>query len=111
MRTYRRVMAEDRFRIKTFREAGLNQSEVAVRLGFHKSTVSRELARNVGGRGYRHKQAQSMSRKRQAWRSTPRKLNAELVKTVNRLLALKWSPQQISERLRHEGQVSVCYRS
>ena len=111
MRTYRRVMAEDRFRIKIFREADLNQSEVAVRLGFHKSTVSRELARNVGGRGYRHKQAQSMSRKRQAWRSTPRKLNAELVKTVNRLLALKWSPQQISERLRHEGQVSVCYET
>jgi hypothetical protein len=31
MRTYRRVTAEDRFRIKTFLEAGLNQSEVAVK--------------------------------------------------------------------------------
>jgi len=111
MRTYRRVTAEDRFRLKTYLDAGLNQSEIAVKLGFDKSTISRELRRNTGGRGYRHKQAQRFSEEGQSWRSAPRKLDAELVKTVNRLLARRWSPQQIAERLRHEGQASVSYET
>ena len=111
MSTYHRVTAEDRLLVKAYLDAGLNQSEVAVKLGFHKSTISRELRRNSGGRGYRHKQAQRFSQEKQAWRSNPRKLNRELVKTINRLLAKKWSPLQISERLRHEGNMSVCYET
>jgi IS30 family transposase len=111
MSTYRRVTAEDRLLVKAYLDVGLNQSEVAVKLGFHKSTISRELRRNSGGRGYRHKQAQRFSQEKQAWRSNPRKLNRELVKTINRLLAKKWSPLQISERLRHEGNMSVCYET
>jgi IS30 family transposase len=109
--TYHRVTAEDRLLVKAYLDVGLNQSEVAVKLGFHKSTISRELRRNSGGRGYRHKQAQRFSQEKQAWRSNPRKLNRELVKTINRLLAKKWSPLQISERLRHEGNMSVCYET
>lgn len=111
MSTYHRVTAEDRLLVKAYLDVGLNQSEVAVKLGFHKSTISRELRRNSGGRGYRHKQAQRFSQEKQAWRSNPRKLNRELVKTINRLLAKKWSPLQISERLRHEGNMSVCYET
>ena len=111
MSTYRRVTAEDRFKLKTYLDAGLTQSEAAVKLGFDKSTISRELRRNTGGRDYRHKQAQRLSQERQAWRAAPRKMDRQMVKTVNRLLARKWSPQQISERLRHEGRDSVCYET
>lgn len=111
MSTYRRVTAEDRFKLKTYLDAGLTQSEAAVKLGFDKSTISRELRRNTGGRGYRHKQAQRLSQERQAWRAAPRKMDRRMVKTVNRLLARKWSPQQISERLRLEGHESVCYET
>jgi len=111
MSTYRRVTAEDRFKLKTYLDAGLAQSEAAVKLGFNKSTISRELRRNTGGRGYRHKQAQRLSQERQSWRATPRKMNRQMAKTINRLLARKWSPQQISERLQLEGQESVCYET
>jgi IS30 family transposase len=111
MSTYRRVTAEDRFKLKTYLDAGLTQSEAAVKLGFNKSTISRELRRNTGGRGYRHKQAQRLSQERQVWRAAPRKMDKRMVKTINRLLGRKWSPQQISERLRFEGQESVCYET
>lgn len=111
MRTYRRVTAEDRLLIKAYLDSGLTQSDIAVKLGFNKSTISRELCRNTGGRGYRHKQAQRLRDERQSWRSTPRKMNAQMIKTVEKLLARKWSPQQISERLRHEGQSTVSHET
>lgn len=38
-------------------KAGLNQTEIAEIVAVHKSTISRELRRNIGLRGYRPKQA------------------------------------------------------
>lgn len=111
MGQYRRMTAEDRFQLKTYLDAGLSQSQAAEKLGFNKSTVSRELRRNTGGRGYRHQQAHKRSLERQEWRSKPRKMTAHMKKTINRLLANQWSPLQISERLRHERQASVCHET
>lgn len=111
MGTYRRVTVEDRFSLKTYLDAGLNQSEVAVKLGFDKSTISRELSRNIGGRGYRSKQAQRFSSERQAWRAEPRKMDRDMVRTVNRLIKVKWSPEQISNRLEREGQPTVSHET
>ena len=36
-------------------------TEIADVIGVHKSTVSRELRRNTGGRGYRPKQAHQLA--------------------------------------------------
>ena len=111
MSSYRRVTAEDRFKIKTYLDAGLNYSEAAVKLGFDKGTISRELARNTGGRGYRYKQADRLSQKRQAWRSDHRKMDARMQKTVGRLIKLKWSPKQISKRLEHERRPTISHET
>lgn len=111
MSTYRRVTAEDRFQLKTYLDAGLNQSQIAVKLGLNKSTISRELARNTGERGYRFKQAQKLCEERQSWRAAPRKMDRNLIETIERLLKNKWSPQQISERLRHEGKSTVSHET
>jgi len=37
-------------------------SEIAIKLNKSQSTISREIIRNTGGRGYRYKQAQKISR-------------------------------------------------
>ena len=111
MSTYRRVTLEDLIRLKSYLDAGLNQSEIAVKLGFNKSTIYREISRNKGGRGYRPKQAYQFALERQDWRSTPRKMNRGMVATINRLLAKKWSPEQISRRLAYEGEISVSHES
>lgn len=55
---YRRVTNEDRLLIKAYLDSGLNRSEIGIKLGFDRSTISRELKRNKGGRCYRVKQAQ-----------------------------------------------------
>ncbi|WP_200889355.1 helix-turn-helix domain-containing protein [Geoalkalibacter ferrihydriticus] len=43
---------EERYQIYALNAAGQNQSEIAQIIGHHKSTVSRELRRNPGHRGY-----------------------------------------------------------
>ena len=56
--SYRRVTHQDRLVIKASLQKGLSRTEIADKLGFHKSTISREINRNIGQRGYRPKQAQ-----------------------------------------------------
>jgi IS30 family transposase len=48
MSGYRRVTQEDRIRIKDALDAGLAKSAIADKLGFNKSTISREIRRNSG---------------------------------------------------------------
>jgi IS30 family transposase len=104
---YRRVTFEDRLQIKAYLDSGVNQTEVADKLGFHRSSISREIQRNSGGRGYRPKQAQLFANERQEYRLTPRKMFPELIAKIDEKLRLKWSPEQISNRLRVEGQPTV----
>lgn len=105
---YRRVTQEDRLGIKAYLEAGLNQSAIADKLGFHKSTVSREVGRNRGGRGYRPQQAQRFTDERQEYRRRPRKMLPEMIERIEVKLRLKWSPEQISNRFRVEGTPTVA---
>ena len=60
------------------RKAGHKQEEIAGLLGRSSSTISRELRRNRGLRGYRAGQAQRLSdaRRREAWKA--RKLTSEV---------------------------------
>ncbi len=57
MKHYHQLTREQRYGIYTLLITGHNQTEIAKAIGVHKSTVSRELRRNLGKRGYRHKQA------------------------------------------------------
>ncbi len=109
--TYRRVTLEDRFKIKTCLELGLYQNEIAVKLGFNKSTISRELSRNTGGRGYRLKQAERLSTERQAWRSNSRKMTKPIKESIDKLTRIKWSPSQISKRLSQENKLTVSHET
>ncbi|MFS1526179.1 helix-turn-helix domain-containing protein [Microbulbifer sp. 2304DJ12-6] len=55
MRHYKQLTYEQRCQIEAFKKSGFTQAEIAVALGVSQSTISRELARNSGQRGYRHK--------------------------------------------------------
>ncbi len=61
--TYTHLTREERYQIYALKKAGHKQYEIAELLERSKSTISRELARNCGGRGYRPKQAQGVDRK------------------------------------------------
>ena len=58
MKHYAQLTQEQRYQIDAYRKAGLNQTETAKKLRVDKSTISREIRRNRGQRGYRAQPAQ-----------------------------------------------------
>ena len=96
MRTYAQLTQEQRYQIYALMKMGHNQTEIAQVLEVHKSTISRELRRNEGKRGYRPQQAHSLARERRQ-KAVPR-ITAETWALVGRLLRQDWSPEQISGR-------------
>jgi IS30 family transposase len=107
MRTYSQLTQEQRYQIYALKKTGHTCSEIAEVIRVHKSTVSRELRRNRGQRGYRPQQAQNLALgRRQA--SIPR-ITAETWAVVERLLRLDWSPEQISGRLNKEQKVKISH--
>ena len=104
MSKYRRVTYEDRCQIYALSKGGTSQECIASVLGVSQSTVSRELRRNRGQRGYRFKQAEAKAQARQAMRSTPRKLTVPVRGKIEaKLRQMRWSPEQISGWLSDQG--------
>ncbi|MDO9545464.1 MAG: helix-turn-helix domain-containing protein, partial [Pelolinea sp.] len=58
---YKRLTLVQRYQIYALLKTGQNQVTVAKVLNVHRSTISRELRRNEGQRGYRPAQAQSIA--------------------------------------------------
>ncbi len=105
---YQQLTQEQRYQIYALQKAQFNQTEIATELGVHKATVSREVRRNRGGRGYRPKQAQELAVARLGLRAKPR-IRPETWRQVAHLLAQQWSPAQISGRLKLERQRPVSH--
>ncbi len=61
MRQYTQFIQEQRYQIYALTKAGHNQTEIARILEVHKSTISRELRRNRGLRGYCPQQAERLA--------------------------------------------------
>ena len=55
MRKPKQLTLVQRYQIAILLKTGHNQAQIAKHLGVHKSTISRELSRNLGKRGYRPK--------------------------------------------------------
>ena len=89
----------EREQIAHFRSHELSKAEIARRLGRHRSTIGRELARNGDGVNYWASSAQQKARARRQQR--PRKLDDEKLNEYVRCgLAQCWSPDQIAGRSR-----------
>jgi IS30 family transposase len=54
---YKHLSQIERYQIYSLIKANQSITQIAAQLGRHKSTISRELSRNEGLRGYRPKQA------------------------------------------------------
>ena len=107
MRTYVQLTQEQRYQIYALRKTGHSRTEIAAVIEVHKSTVSRELQRNRGRRGYRPQQAHSLAQERRQ-KGMPR-ITAETWAVVERLLRQDWSPEQISGRLKKEQKVCISH--
>lgn len=105
MRTYRQLTSEQRYQISGLKRIGHSQTEIAKELEVHKSTISRELSRNQGERGYRPNQAHEKAHERRAQATPKKRILAETWKVVEEQVRQDWSPEQISGGLR---QRAIC---
>ncbi len=110
MSYYTQLTREQRYQIYALMKAGLSQTAIARIIGVHKSTISREMRRNRGLRGYRPKQAHCFAEIRRAKAVTTR-ISSETWSLVVCLLRNDWSPEQISGWLAKEYQIRVSHES
>ncbi len=100
MREYRQLTEEDRIELYAMKQAGKPQNQIAAQLGVHPSTISRELARNSGLRGYRPKQAQQKTLLRRFTAGKAVKMTPETIDYIESKLHQQHSPEQIAERMK-----------
>ncbi len=97
--SYHHLTESERYQIGALLKAGNTQKQIAEILDRSPSTISRELARNRGQRGYRPRQAQQKADERQAKSAA----NAPVIPAaswndIEELLREDWSPEQIAGR-------------
>jgi len=101
---YHRLCAGDRVVIANMRQAGKNQIEIAQAIGSSQATISKELSRNCGERGYRPAQADRLATERKSLKRTrPTVMVGILKDEVEARLMIKHSPDQISKALVFKG--------
>lgn len=104
---YKRVTQEERTHIYHWRQEGHGVNEIARRLRRSASSISRELFRNTGLRGYRPKQAHELARQR-AQRPGPRRFTESVRRDAENRLKQGWTPEAICGRAKLGGRPSVC---
>ena len=107
MRTYRQLTQEQRYQIYALKKTKHSLAEIATVIGVHKSSVSRELKRNRGQRGYRPQQAHELAVDRR--QKAGSRITVEVWTVVESLLRQDWSPEQISGRLKKEQGVRISH--
>ena len=97
--TYTHLSQTERYQIHALMSAGQTQAKIAQILGRHKSTISRELMRGSGQRGYRPRQAQRLCDERSRCSRNALRIAPEVWDEAEALLGLQWSPEQITSHL------------
>lgn len=110
MQHYSQLTSEQRYQIYALLKKNHTQTDISRVVGVHKSTISREIRRNTGKRGYRPKQAHAMALQRRDDNVRVRILESTWQR-VEQLLREDWSPEQISLWLWEVGEQYVSHES
>lgn len=111
--TYSQLTSEERYTISVLRKEGLCTAAIARALGRHRSTIGREIARNLCHYDdtYRPSKAQRRTNgRRRRCREGLRHTQAQY-RRINALLAEKLSPEQISGHLRRSGEFLISHET
>ena len=110
-KTYNQLTYEQRCQIYALKKRGDSQRAIAEVIGVSQSTVSRELTRNEGKRGYRFKQAQEKAEQRRREANGPSKMTLDLIVKIEEKLRKDWSPEQASGWLLHSEETLVSHET
>ena len=108
MRGYTQLTQEVRYQIYILKKAKYSQAEIAGLLERDKSTISRELHRNRGLKGYRPQQAHNLALLRR-YDKVKTRIGDQVWQLVVSLIREKWSPEQIVGRVEMEQGVSISH--
>lgn len=102
MGTYSRLTRDDRYQIKALVDSGFSASEIAAKLGRHRSTIGRELRRCLRRR-YCPDRADNKSRLLRRSLRPKIRITGHLKEIIDEQLGLQLSPEQIAGRLKLIG--------
>jgi IS30 family transposase len=109
---YSHLTEEDRNHIYELKVEGKSITNIALCVGRDKSTISRELRRNKGKKGYRPRQAQQMSEARALNCANGRRIKPQVWQRAQyHLRHDQWSPEQIAGRFKREGQGAISHET
>ena len=109
--SYTHLSLEERHYIEIERKMGISLNKIAQALGRAQSTLSRELKRNIGQKGYRHNQANQKAEERHQSKFKKIKLTDDIKELINDYLKQDWSPEQIAGRLRYDGVIELHHET
>ncbi|WP_299587590.1 IS30 family transposase [uncultured Microbulbifer sp.] len=109
--SYYQLSENERYQIYSLKKAGHSQRAIAKLLERHPATISRELRRNTGLRGYRPGQAHKLSelRRRQAYKA--QKVTDGVWQQIVILTRKELSPQQTASYLKRHTGVSLHHET
>ena len=112
-KAYKHLTYAQRCQIYALKQQDFSQDLIAKAIGVSQGTISRELARNSGKRGYRFKQATVFAKERSiASKQKKRVMTTSLIEKIKIALTQEqWSPEQISGRFCLESGVKVSHDS
>jgi len=111
MNLYQHLAYEERYMIYQLLRNGYSIQMIANSMKRSPSTISREINRNKGLRGYRFKQAHGKARERLKTSHRTVRISKEDYDLIESYLRMDWSPEQVSNYLRLEFDISVSTES
>jgi IS30 family transposase len=108
---YKHLNLEERHYIEISLKNDVRIEKIAQDLNRTQSTISREIKRNSGQRGYRHKQAHALSQNRHKIKAKCIKLTPDIKQKINTYIGNDWSPEQVVGWLKKEGDVSLHHET
>ena len=109
MSSYKQLTSEQRCQIEVLKRSGFSQQSIGQAIGASQSAISRELSRNQGQRGYRHRQAHIMATESRMAAVSTTKMKPALLAIIDAKLKLHWSPEQISGWLLEEREQGISH--
>lgn len=104
MKKYNQLNLGQRYQIECLLELGYNQTEIANKIGCNKSTICRELKRNIAKRGrgagrYGAELSQRKTDYREKKKNKAKRFTSKMKRFVRKQLkAQRWSPELISKK-------------
>ena len=111
MKGYKQLSFEQRYHISGLRKARFKPMHIADEVGVNRSTISRELRRNRGQRGWRPKQAQQLRDERRHACTNAARFTQKDWDTVEALIRQDRSPDQAGKRLGLENVLQISHET